>query len=56
MALLRLKLFGVDDSDYLGRAKSDIICITHDIKLLRRLLNKTIVIYPSGMIVPEQFI
>ena len=49
-------LFGVDDGDYIGRAKRDIICKTHDIKLLRRLPNKTIVIYPNDMSVPEQFL
>ena len=49
-------LFGVDDGDYIGRAKRDIICKTHDIKLLRRLPNETSVIYPKDMIVPEQFI
>ena len=49
-------LFGVDDCDYIGRAKQDIICQTHDIKLLRHLLNEMIVIYPKDMIVPKQFI
>ena len=49
-------LFGVDDSDYIGRAKRDIICKTHDIVLLRRLPNETIVIHPNDMIVPEQFL
>ena len=51
-------LFGVNDGDYIGRAKRDIICKTHDIKLLRllRLPSETIVIYPKDMIVPEQLI
>ena len=48
--------FGVVDGDDIGRAKRNIICKTHDIKLLRRLPNETIVIYPNDMIVPEQFI
>ena len=66
MALLRLvglcarqlenPLFGVYDGDYIGRAKRDIIYKTHDIKLLRRLPNETIVIYQNDMIGPEQFI
>ena len=52
----RLELFGVDDGDYIGRAKRDIICKTHDIVLLRRLPNETIVVHPNDMIVPEQFL
>ena len=53
---LENELFGVDDGDYIGRAKRDIICKMHGIKLLKRVPNETIVIYPNDMIVPEQFI